>query len=300
MRTRGPAALVAAVAAAWGAVGLFVKELTLDAAGIVTWRVALAALTVAVVALGRGRAVDLRVDRSARSGVAGAGALLALHWWLFFETIKLSSVTVGVLFAYLAPVFLAGLAPWLLRERLTLRTGLALVVAVVGVLLVVGGGDRPDLEATACGLATGLSYAVLIVLAKRLREDLPATTVAFWEYVIVTILLAPVALAGRGLVPDSARQLGAVVVLGVALTGVCGLAYVALLGHLPAQTVGILSYLEPVSAALLAAAVLGEPLGPRTVLGGLLVLGAGLVVVTVPGPASARPLAAGSVVAHEP
>jgi len=274
--------VVAAVATAWGAVGLFVKRVDLDAAGIVTWRVALAALTVAGVSAVLGRAGDLRVAPGLRLPVAAATVLLALHWWLFFETIKRSTVTVAVLFAYLAPVFLAGLAPWLLRERVTLRTVGALGVGLVGMLLVVGAADRPSIVATVLGVGTGLSYAVLIVLGKRLRRHVSGAGVAFWEYAGVALVLAPVALLGTGLRPASGSALAALLVLGILLTGVCGLLYVLALGHVQAQAIGILSYLEPVSAAVLAALVLGEELGVRTVAGGALVLGAGLAVVLQP------------------
>jgi drug/metabolite transporter (DMT)-like permease len=191
-------------------------------------------------------------------------------------------VTVGVLFAYLAPVFLAVLAPWLLRERLTVRSVGALVVALVGTLLVVGGAEPPPVAAVVTGLLTGLSYALLIVLGKVLRRDVSGLGVAFWQYAGVAVLLAPVALAGGGLQPASGRQLAALVVLGVGLTGVCGLLYVLALGHVPAQAMGILSYLEPVSAAVLAALVLDETFGLRTAVGGALVLAAGLTVALQP------------------
>ncbi len=272
--------VVAAVATAWGAVGLFVKEIDLNAAALVSWRVALAALAIGAVALaGQGRAA-LAVAGPQRRTLLVAALLLALHWWLFFETIKQSSVTIGVLFAYLAPVFLALLAPWLLREPLTARSLAALVLALVGMLLVLGGAARPSALATVLGVATGFSYALLIVLAKGLRRSVGAAAIAFWEYLGVALVLGPIGYAAGGLAPGSGRAFASILVLGIVLTGLCGLLYVAALAHVPAQAVGILSYLEPVSAAVLAAIVLGEDLGVRTVVGGLLVLAGGLVVIT--------------------
>jgi drug/metabolite transporter (DMT)-like permease len=270
------------VATAWGAVGLFVKGVDLDAAGIVTWRVALAAATVAALAGVVGRVGLLHVPAGRRRVLAGASVLLAAHWWLFFETIKLSTVTVGVLFAYLAPVFLAApraVAPAGAPDRAQRRRPRR-----------GPGGDAARgrrSRATARrgrrhGLLTGLSYALLIVLGKVLRRDVSGLGVAFWQYAGVAVLLAPVAVAGGGLQPASGRQLAALVVLGVGLTGVCGLLYVLALGHVSAQTMGILSYLEPVSAAVLAALVLDETFGLRTAVGGALVLAAGLTVALQP------------------
>jgi DME family drug/metabolite transporter len=64
------------------------------------------------------------------------------------------------------------------------------------------------------------------------------------------------------------------------LTGVTGVVYVGALKWVPATTAGILAYMEPVSAALLAAAILGEALTPAVIVGGAAIVAAGLVVAT--------------------
>src|SRR5262249_20810656 len=159
-----------------------------------------------------------RVPPAERRGVALVAVLLATHWWLFFETIKLATVAVAVLFAYLAPVFLAVIAPRLLHEPLTRRSVLALVAACGGIALVVGAaGERPGPTAILCGLGTALSYAFLIVALKRMRQRIDAAPLAFWEYTGVTVLLLPVALLSGTIVPASPGALGALVVLGVVL-----------------------------------------------------------------------------------
>jgi drug/metabolite transporter (DMT)-like permease len=287
-RAAGPSLVIAGVAVSWGAIGLFVKKVDLNAAAIVSWRVGLAAATIGIALAVLGRAAELRVPRAHWPGVALLAALLAAHWWLFFETMKLATVTVAVLFAYLAPVLLALLAPRLLQEPVTVRTLLALASAVVGMALVVGGADeRPGPAAIVCGVGAAVTYAFLIVVVKTMRRHVEAAPLAFWEYAGVTALLLPLGLASGGIAPASPGALGALVVLGVVLTGGCGFLYVRALHAVPAQTVGVLGYLEPVSAALLAAAVLGEELGVRTVVGGVLVLGAGLVVILRPPVAAA-------------
>jgi drug/metabolite transporter (DMT)-like permease len=55
--------------------------------------------------------------------------------------------------------------------------------------------------------------------------------------------------------------------------------YVTLLGHVTAQAIGVLAFVEPVSASLLAWAFLDESLGSAVLVGGALVLLAGAVVV---------------------
>ena len=70
-----------------------------------------------------------------------------------------------------------------------------------------------------------------------------------------------------------------VLLLGVVFTGLSGFLYITLLGHVSAQAAGVIAFLEPVSAAFLAWAILDEPLGPAVLVGGLLVLASGVAVV---------------------
>ena len=78
--------------------------------------------------------------------------------------------------------------------------------------------------------------------------------------------------------------MGRGLVLGVVFTGLSTLAYAATLRHVTAQAAGILTFLEPVAAVLLAGLLLDEPVEPATLAGGALVLLAGLAVVALDRP----------------
>ena len=82
-----------------------------------------------------------------------------------------------------------------------------------------------------------------------------------------------------GRVLPSASELGFLAILGVIFTAVSGLIWLTLLRHVTAQAMGFLSYLEPVSASLLAWMLLGQRLGLAVTAGGALVLTAGLIVI---------------------
>jgi DME family drug/metabolite transporter len=73
-------------------------------------------------------------------------------------------------------------------------------------------------------------------------------------------------------------DLGYLALLGTVLTGLTGVVYVGALRWVPATTAGILAYMEPVSAALLAAALLGQALTPAVVVGGVAIVIAGVAV----------------------
>jgi drug/metabolite transporter (DMT)-like permease len=74
-------------------------------------------------------------------------------------------------------------------------------------------------------------------------------------------------------------EIGYVLLLGVVFTAVSGLCFVWLLRKVTTQAISTLGYLEPVSAALLAWAILGQELGWAVLVGGPLIIGAGLLVI---------------------
>ena len=273
-------AAVAAIAASWGFVSVIVAGVDLSGETLVFWRCTLAALTLPLILLALGR-LDLLVLRRLRLAVLGLGLLLTLHWVLFFETIKRSSVAAAILLVYTAPIFLAVLAPLLLPERRSRVALVALGVSAPGIALIALGGDG-DSGASAVAVATGigaaLTYALLIIWTKSVIRVLSPFTVAFWDYVVVSLALAPF-LVGSNRVLPKVEEWPAVIVLGSVLTAVLGVLYVRTLRDVTAQAAGLLSYLEPVSASLLAWAILGEAVGWEVAVGGLAVLAGGALVV---------------------
>lgn len=274
---------LAGLATSWGLIAVLVAAVDLDAEPLAFLRLALAAATLALAALLLSRTDALRPGDRLPALVV-LGVMQGAHWLLFFEAVKLGSVALAVLTFYTAPLVLAVLAPVLLPERLSLVALGALVPGAAGVVLIAlaggeGGGSASG-WALAAGLGSAVTYAVLVILSKRLllgrAEPL---TVAFWDCFVGALAVAPALLAAGRVLPQDGGEWGAVLLLGVVFTGLSTLAYTALLRHVTAQAAGILTFLEPVAAILLAWAVLDEELGPAALAGGALVVLAGAIVV---------------------
>jgi drug/metabolite transporter (DMT)-like permease len=279
--------LLATVAASWGLVSVIVAGLELAGEALVFWRCLLAAISLPLLLVALRRLESLRLG-SHRVRVLALGLLLALHWVLFFETLKRSSVAVAILTVYTAPVFVAIFAPAILGERRS-RIGLAaLGISAPGLALIALGGEEgssADPLAIALGLGAALTYAFLIIGVKTVTHHVSPFMLAFWQYVIVAAVLAPFLLRGSRTLPTS-EEWPYVVLLGVVLTGAMGALYVWNLRHVTAQAAGLLAYLEPVSASFLAWAILGQELGWQVAVGGAAVLAAGALVVVYEEPAA--------------
>lgn len=239
------------------------------------WRVALAVPLLWVVFLAfPGRPA---LEKSSRpllfaAGVAFAGDLAFWHW-----SIQFTSVANSTLLANLASIFVT-LAAWVLwkqRPTAVFLAGLAAALLGVGLLVRASLGFSPHaLLGDALGVITAMFYAWYLLSVKGVRDRGAATLrlMAVTTTITAAILL-PVALAsGEALLPGSG--IGWLKLLGLAwVSHSAGQGLIAYaLAHLPApfSSVGLLS--QPVMAALFAWLLLGEPLTPLQLAGGLVVL----------------------------
>jgi drug/metabolite transporter (DMT)-like permease len=291
MRWRpAPALTVALVATLWGTVGVIVREVDLPAVAIVASRVWLAAgalgVWLAVRDVPGERLLTYRPGRTVAAGVVLAG-----HWVALVEALQRAPIGTVLLLTYLAPVAVAAAAPKALGEIVPRTTVVALGLGVAGMALVVlpGGGGGPDEGAAGVVLAVvaGASLALLTILSKPLSEGYGGVRLAFLEMSIAGLALLPLAAtADWGPFRPSWLWL---VVLGVVHSGAAVAVYLGALARLPASSVGILAYLEPVGAVLFGWLLLSESPHPATLAGGALILAAGVLVVragaeTVPTP----------------
>jgi DME family drug/metabolite transporter len=288
---------MAGLAASWGFIAVLVSAVDLSASTLACARLALGAVTIALAALLTGRRNELAASGRLRPLVL-LGVLQGSHWLLFFLAVKEGSVALAVLTFFTAPLLIALAAPVWLGEPLSNVTVGALVPGVLGVVLVALAGDgegSASAAAVAAGLGSAATYAALVVVSKRLlQEQVRPITVAFWDCAIGAAAVAPALLLADRVRPTGAGEILAVVALGVLFTGVSTLLYAWLLRRVTAQAAGLLTFLEPVAAVTLAAVLLDEPLGTATVVGGLLVLAAGIGVVTLQPADAAVDVAAGA------
>jgi drug/metabolite transporter (DMT)-like permease len=279
--------LLAGLAASWGLIAVLVAAVDLDATVLAFGRLAIAAVTLAVVAV-LARRLDLLAPGQALGGLLLLGVVQGAHWLLFFEAAKRGSVALAVLTFYAAPFLIALVAPFVLPERRSPIVLVALAAGAAGIALVaVGGGlggEAASLLALACGLGSAATFAVLVLLSKRLLvARVHPLTVAFWDCLAGAVVVSPFLLHATRVVPTGSGEWGTLLLLGVVFTGLSTLAYASLMRRVTAQAAGLLTFLEPVAGALLAWALLDQPLTTATVAGAALVLAGGVAVI-VAGP----------------
>jgi drug/metabolite transporter, DME family len=214
------------------------------------------------------------------------GLVDAFTLLLFFVAIRGTSVAIGMFLQFLAPVWVALLAPRVSRVPTERIVYPALVVALGGLVVILapsllGEGIRLSAGGVAAGLAAGIGYAVFQLVVKDLTRRVSAVTIVFTEAWLDALILLPLALwqtVGSGY-HLTTRDLVAGVILGVVCTALAYLMWTFGMGRIKVQHSAILGYLEPVSAPFYALLLLGQGISVWTVIGGALIVIAGLLVV---------------------
>ncbi len=273
MRIRNPKIEYIIAMLIFGSVGLPVRFLPLPSAWIAMVRGLVGCLFLLLLR----RRPDFHAFGKNKGALIVSGLAIGLNWIFLFEAYRHTTIAVATLLYYLAPVLVLLLSPLLFRDRLTLKQGGVIAVALVGMVLVsgVGAGGMGSLRGVVMGLLAACLYAT-VMLANRYLKELEALDRTIFQLGIAGLTVLPYALLREGF--DAAWFTGRSVLLlalvAIVYTGIAYALYFDGLVQLPGSTAALLAYLDPVTALLLSALVLREGMGRWQILGAVLVMGA--------------------------
>lgn len=274
MTLRAALASLHAAVALFGFAALFGKWIALPATAIVLGRTVIAAATLVIVAMARSQPVG-----RPQVSVAVNGAILALHWVSFFAAVKIATVAVALLGYASFPLFVLMLERRLFaRGARLVESGTAILAAVGLVALVPDFSWTSDtVRGLALGVLSAFTFALLSVRNRKLVVRMTPTRIAFWQNLFAAACLAPiVALIDRMSAWPAASDIGLLIVLGVACTGLAHTLFIASMQRVSAHTASVVAALEPVYGIALAVWLLGEVPNLRTLAGGTLIVAAAL------------------------
>ena len=275
----------------WGTGGLVVTVLHerdgLAAMTVSAWRMALATLALLGFAVATRRwGVVLATARTHPVLAALVGCGTAVYQGLYFVSVLLVGVSVSTVVSLgLAPILAAIWEHAADRTRPSGREVGVLAAALAGLVLITvtaGHGSSTPGEDPGLGLvlavAAGATYAATTVLGHTLaqRVDSVVLTTCATAAGAVTLLpfLGVAAVAGGPVVPDNPLSLALLAYLGVATMALAyGLLYAGLRST-SGSAATVATLVEPLSAAVFAAVLLGERLSWPALLGGALILAA--------------------------
>ncbi|WP_125776493.1 DMT family transporter [Antribacter gilvus] len=292
-RTSARAGLLQVCAAGvlWGTGGLAVQlvreHVPLSVLTISAYRTLVAAVVLVVaVAATRRWTATVRVARAHPFAVVVVGVGTAAYQALYLGAVVSAGVSVATVVSLgVAPVLLT-VAEAVRGRRSGPRPGAAQLwavgLAVLGLALVatsdVGPAAPRPLLGLGLALASGTVYAVTVSVAGRLArsgDPLLVTTATTAAGAVVAVpLVAAVDLAGMLAAPTTLPGAAGLVYLGVFTMALAYALFNAGLRTTPGSAAAVATLLEPVTAAIAAALVLGERLTVAGIAGTVVILGA--------------------------
>ncbi|MBR2402429.1 MAG: DMT family transporter [Lachnospiraceae bacterium] len=264
----------------FGTIGIFRKHIELSSGVLAMARGFIGAMFLLfIIALKREKLSKAAIKKNLWFLIL-SGAFIGFNWILLFEAYRYTTVATATLCYYLAPIFVIIASPLILKERLSGRKVMCVLVALAGMVFVsrvlqVGFTGLAELKGVLFGLGAAAFYASVILLNKKIT-DIPAYDKTIVQLVCAATVLVPYVLLTGELAVAEWSGIGFVLVLvvGILHTGVTYALYFGSMAYLKAQTVAIFSYIDPIVAILLSAVLLQEKMDGLTILGMVLILGA--------------------------
>lgn len=204
---------------------------------------------------------------------------MALVQGTYFFTISKIQVAAAILIQYLSPFFVAFYSILFWKERFTGLKALALLLSFGGCYLVVGGYDLELLKMNRLGIMVGVLSAMLFagysLLGERGMHRYRPWTVLFYALLFAAlswhVFFTPFHYLKAGF---SAAQWGWLLYISIVGTILPFGLYFMGVNYIRSTRASITATLEPISAGVMAFLFIGETLGPLQILGGILVIGA--------------------------
>lgn len=189
---------------------------------------------------------------------------------LFVAANKSTTAANAILIQYTAPVYVAFLGAWLLKEKVKPLDWLTIAVVLGGMLLFfVDDINTKGVFGNILAAVSGLSFAAFAVFMRMQKEGSPLESVLLGN-ILTAIIGIPFIF---GSVPDT-KGWFCLVVLGVVQLGLPYILYAKAIKHVTALEASIIPVIEPLLNPIWVFLLLGEKPGKWALLGGLVVLAA--------------------------
>ncbi len=200
--------------------------------------------------------------------------------FFYFQAFINTTISNAVLTHYTAPIFVALLAPFFLKEKIEKITIYSLLVAIIGMLFIAYSDlslGLSELKGIAYGTASGLMYGLVIITTKHLSNRLSPFSITMYQSFFIALLLSPFVFHTDNNLTSSkiALLLLFAVLFGITAT----LFIIAGIKRIKSQHVGILAYVEPIAASFYAFILLSEIPGSSTIIGGAFILFSGYLIL---------------------
>lgn len=268
----------------WGTMGVFIKTIPLNSIEIAFYRSIIGAVFIIIlssITKEKWNLEDLKADLKV---LIASGIALGAGWVLLFQGYKNTTISIATLSYYIAPVFIVILSILVLKEKITIKKVLCIIVAIIGLLLVLdikslgNIGNNNHALGIFYSVLAAVFYAIVVILNKFIKR-LSGFKVTIVQLLVSTLILMPLTILNstRTILSLDILSLVLLLFVGIVHTGIAYLLYFSSVKEIEGQSIAILSYMDPIFALLIAGIFLGEKMTIIQLFGGILILGSAYI-----------------------
>ncbi|OGO77627.1 MAG: hypothetical protein A2Y23_11775 [Clostridiales bacterium GWB2_37_7] len=188
----------------------------------------------------------------------------------FVAATRLTTSANAVLLQYTAPIYVAILGSYILRERVALKDWITISVTLIGVVLFfLDSFSLGGLMGNILAIASGFCFALFIVCSRQQKEGSPMETILLGNIVTAVVSMPFVINTNY----DMTSIVG-IASLGIIQFGIPYVLYGIAIKHISALDAVMIAAIEPILNPIWVLIFWGEKPGAWAILGGIIVLAA--------------------------
>ena len=208
-----------------------------------------------------------------------SGISTGISWLFLYQAYTEIVVSLATLACYCCPIIVILLSPLIFNERLDIYKISGFIIVFTGMIFVNGS----ELSQTGisfglvCGILSAVTYSLMVIFAKKVKT-INGLEYSFIQLISSFFIVAIFLGLKQGFyIPKLTENIFPVLFLGVINTGIGCYLYFSSIKELPAGTVAICGYLEPLSALFFSAIFLNERLSFIQIIGAIFIIGGAII-----------------------
>ena len=272
------------VMCAFGILGPIIKAINLPSSAIACLRAWISSIALAIYFVLSKRHISKETFKKSIVPLIFCGIFMAGDWIGLFEAYRYTTVASATVAYYMEPIFFVIGCAIFLKEKITKKNYLCILVAFVGMAMVSGIVENgmpklADLKGILLAMLGGLFYAGIVLLNKKYLTDVDPVFRTDIQLLVAGIITIPYVCLTEDVssfVFDTKSVL-LLLFLGIAMTACTYIFYFTNIVRIPTQTAAIFSYGDPVVAVIVSALFMHEPITIYGIIGSILVIGSAIV-----------------------
>ncbi|NWF98555.1 MAG: EamA family transporter [Nitrospirae bacterium] len=198
-----------------------------------------------------------------------------INTFTFFYAFKNTTIANAVLTHYTAPIFVALLAPFILKEMVTKKLIAVIILATAGLWIMLDGLSININQSSGiiAGIISGFAYAFILIYVRKYGRNFHPLILAFFTNFFIVLMLLPF------IHEFPSKSLWIYFFMGVVHSTIAPILYYKGLQNVTANKAAVLGYLEPVCAIIFSLIFLNEIPGLNSIFGGVLIIISGYITL---------------------